>query len=110
MLSRVGLAVLVGVTALAQIADWVSLDRQAEELYVKGDLKEAIRIAKLAVEAASAPQQTARSLDRLGFFQYTSGELKEGEAALRRALDIRKDFGTETPDYTESANDLALLL
>ena len=89
--------------------DWSSLDRQAEELYVKGDLKEAIRIARLAVDAASDPKQSGRSLDRLGFLEYTSGNLKDGESFLRQALELRKSkLGTDTADYAESANDLAL--
>jgi CHAT domain-containing protein/tetratricopeptide (TPR) repeat protein len=89
--------------------DWASLDRQTEELYVKGDLKEAIRIARLAVDAASDPKQSGRSLDRLGFMEYTSGNLKDGETFLRQALELRKSkLGTETADYAESANDLAL--
>ena len=89
--------------------DWASLDRQAEELYVKGDLKEAIRIARLAVDAASDPKQSGRSLDRLGFLEYTSGNLKDGESFLRQALELRKSkLGIDTADYAESANDLAL--
>ncbi len=70
--------------------DWASLDKQAEELYSKGDLKEAIRIARLAVDAASDPKQQGRSLDRLGFFEYTSGNLKDAESHLRQALELRK--------------------
>jgi len=89
--------------------DWASLDKQAEELYNKGDLKEAVRIARLAVDAASDPKQQGRSLDRLGFFEYTSGNLKEAESRLRQALELRKTkLGIETADYAESANDLAL--
>src|SRR5262249_39411249 len=66
--------------------------------------------AKLAVEAASDPKQSGRSLDRLGFFEYTSGNLKDGEAYLRQALDLRKNqVGVDTADYAESANDLALV-
>ena len=107
-----GVGLLVG-TALSQdphLKDWVSLDRQAEESYTKGDLKEAIRIAKLAVDAASGAKESAHSLDRLGFFESTSGNLKDGESLLRRALELRKTkLGTDTLDYAESANDLALL-
>jgi CHAT domain-containing protein/tetratricopeptide (TPR) repeat protein len=89
--------------------DWASLDRQAEELYTKGDLKEAIRIAGLAVDAASGAKQTGHSMDRLGFFEYTSGNQKDGESHLRQAIELRKSkLGTETADYAESANDLAL--
>ncbi len=89
--------------------DWASLDGQAEELYNKGDLKEAIRIARLAVAAASDPKQSGRSLDRLGFFEYTSGNLKDGESFLRQALELRKTkLGIDSVDYAESANDLAL--
>jgi CHAT domain-containing protein len=105
-----GIAIFLG-TALSQNAqpqDWASLDRQAEELYTKGDLKEAIRIARLAVDAASGPKQSGRSMDRLGFFEYTSGNLKDGESFLRQALELRKTQGLDTADYAESANDLAL--
>lgn len=94
--------------ALAQ--EWASLDAQGEEAYTRGDLAEAIRIAKLAVAAAGDPKQSARSLDRLGFFQYTSGDNKTGAASLREALEIRRTrMGEDTLDYAESANDLALL-
>jgi tetratricopeptide (TPR) repeat protein len=89
--------------------DWASLDRQAEELYTKGDLKEAIRVARLAVDAASGAQQSGHSMDRLGFFEYTSGDLKSGEQHLRQALGLRRtDPGADTADFAESANDLAL--
>ena len=77
--------------------DWASLDRQAEELYTKGDLKEAIRVARLAVEAASGPKQSGRSLDRLGFFESTAGNLKDGESLLKQALELRKkELGIDT--------------
>jgi hypothetical protein len=107
-----GIGFLLG-TAFSQDVhprDWASLDRQAEELYTKGDLKEAIRIARLAVEAARGPKQSGRSLDRLGFFEATSGNLKDGESFLRQAIELRKtELGIDTLDYAESANDLALL-
>lgn len=108
MLLRFGLALFFARLACAQ--DWSSLDREAENSYAKGDLPEAVRIAKLAVAAASESKQSAHSLDRLGFFQYTSGDLKTGEASLRQALEIRRTkIGEDTLDYAESANDLALL-
>ena len=89
--------------------NWASLDRQAEELYTRGDLKEAIRVANLAVDASSGPQQSGHSTDRLGFFEYTFGDYKNGERHLRQALELRKStLGTDTADYAESANDLAL--
>ena len=90
--------------------DWASLDRQADQLYVRGDLKEAIRVAKLAVDAAADSKQSGRSLDQLGFLEYTSGNLKDGETYLRQALELRKTkLGIDTLEYAESANDLALL-
>lgn len=111
----VGMSLLLGASdlrALSQAAptqDWASLDRQADEVYGKGDLKEAIRIAKLAVSVAADPKQSGRSLDRLGFFEFTSGNLKDGESHLREALELRKTkLGLDTADYAESANDLAL--
>ena len=89
--------------------NWMALDRQAEELYTKGDLKEAIRVAKLAVDAAAGAQQTGHSTDRLGFFEYTAGDLANGERHLRQAIELRKSaLGADTLDYAESANDLAL--
>jgi CHAT domain-containing protein len=92
-------------------SDWDALNRQTDELYAKGDLKEAIRIALLAREAASNAQQSGRSLDQLGFLYYTSGDLKTGETLLRQSLDLRgSKLGTGTTDYAESANDLALVL
>ena len=114
MLARVqrvfGITLLLGSLALSQDKNWASLDKQAEDFYARGDLKEAIRVAKLAVDAASGPQESGHSLDRLGFFEYTSGNLKDGESLLRQALDLRKNkLGEDTEDYAESANDLALL-
>ena len=102
------IALLFGASP-AHAQDWASLDRQAEDLYTKGDLKEAIRVANLAVDAASGPKQSGRSMDRLGFFEYTSGDQKDGESHLRQALELRKThLGIDTADYAESANDLAL--
>ena len=69
----------------AREATWSALDAQAESSYNKGDLAEAIRIAKQGVAAAGDIRQSAHSLDRLGFFEYTSGDLKSGEASLRQA-------------------------
>ena len=88
--------------------DWASLDRQAEDLYARGDLKEAIRIANLAVHVASGAQQSGHSTDRLGFFEYTFGDYNNGERHLRQAFELRKSIGVDTADYAESANDLAL--
>ena len=108
------LALLFGNFALSQVAhppDWASLDQQAEDFYTHGDLKEAIRIARLAVAAASGPKESGHSLDRLGFFEYTEGNLKDGESFLRQALELRqREIGIDTADYAESANDLALCL
>src|ERR1700693_4243265 len=82
--------------------DWASLDRQAEGLYTKGDLKEAIRVSKLAVDAASGAQQSGHSIDRLGFFEYTSGDYKNGERHLRQAVELRKnELGADTADFAE---------
>jgi len=89
--------------------DWATLAQTAEQLYTRGDLNAAMRVAKLAVETASGPAQSSRSLDRLGFFEYTAGNLKEAESHLRQAFDLRKqNFGVESLEYAESANDLAL--
>ena len=103
-------AFVLTLTAFAQETDWTRLDAQAETAYTKGDLAGAIRTARLAAAAAGTPWQSGHSLDRLGFFQYTAGDLKAGEASLRQALEIRKtQIGEDTLDYAESANDLALL-
>jgi CHAT domain-containing protein/tetratricopeptide (TPR) repeat protein len=108
VLARSSLALFFATLACAQ--GWSSYDAEAESLYGKGDLAGAIRIAKLAVASAADLQRSAHSLDRLGFFQFTSGDLKTGEASLRQALEIRKTkIGEDTLDYAESANDLALL-
>ncbi len=94
---------------LAQKPDWDSLDGQVEQLYLKGDIAGAVRAAKLAVDAASTPKQSGRSLDRLGFLYYNSGDLKNGEAFLRQGLALRREkLGADSADYAESANDLAL--
>jgi len=45
-------------TLLAQQSDWDSLDKQIEQLYLKGDLAGAVRVAKLAVDAAATPKQS----------------------------------------------------
>lgn len=92
-----------------QKADWDSLDQQVEQLYLKGDLAGAVRVAKLALDAASNPRQTGRSLDRLGFLDYNSGNLKDGETYLRQSLALRREkLGADSDDYAQSANDLAL--
>jgi CHAT domain-containing protein/Tfp pilus assembly protein PilF len=108
VLLRFGLALVFATLASAQ--GWSALDAQAESSYSKGDLAGAVGTAKLAVASATDSKQSAHSLDRLGFFQYTAGDLKAGEASLRQALEIRKTkIGEDTLDYAESANDLALL-
>src|ERR1700722_2560103 len=94
---------------LAQNPGWDALDQQVEQLYLKGDMAGAVRAAKLAVDAASTPKQSGRSLDRLGFLYYNSGNLKDGEAFLRQGLALRREkLGADSADYAESANDLAL--
>jgi len=89
---------------------WETLDQQIEQAYLKGDLAESVRLAKLALEKASNPKQTGRSLDRLGFMYYESGNLKDGESFLRQSLELRKtQVGPDTADYAETANDLAMV-
>jgi len=95
----------------AQKPDWDALDQQIEQLYLKGDMGGAVSAAKLALDAASNPKQSGRSLDRLGFLYYNSGNLKDGETFLRQGLELRREkLGADTADYAESANDLALFL
>jgi CHAT domain-containing protein/tetratricopeptide (TPR) repeat protein len=60
---------------------------------------------------AASAAQSGRSLDRLGFLYYTSGDLATGEKYLRQSLHVREEaFGPESQEYAETANDLALLL
>jgi CHAT domain-containing protein/Tfp pilus assembly protein PilF len=103
---------IAGQSASAQsAADWATLDQQIEKLYLAGDLKESLATAQKALAAASNPKQTGRSLDRVGFMYYASGDVKTGEEFLRKSLDLRATaFGRDSADYAESANDLALLL
>jgi CHAT domain-containing protein len=105
----IALLILTTSLAFAQPPSWPVLDKQLEQAYMKGDLPEALRIAKQAVDAATTPKQSGRSLDRLGYLYYVSGNLKEGEALLRQGLEIRRtQIGPDTEEYAESANDLAL--
>jgi len=112
-----GTPILVAITALLVVSlasaqppqSWDALDQQLQQAYMQGDLPEALRIAKLSVDAATTPKQSGHSLDRLGYLYYVSGNLKEGEALLRQALEIRRaQIGPDTEEYAESANDLAL--
>ena len=98
-----------GFTQPAPVADWDALNKQIEEVYLKGDFAEAIRLAKRAVDIAANPKQSGRSLDRLGYLYYVSGNLKDGEAFLRQGLELRRTkLGADSEDYAESLNDLAL--
>lgn len=112
-MNRTWVVLLLVVTPLliAQKPDWDALDNQVEQLYLKGDMAGAVNAAKLALDAASTPKQTGRSLDRLGFLYYNTGNLKDGETLLRKSLELRREkLGAETDDYAQSANDLALFL
>lgn len=94
-----------------QQVDWRELDTRAVELYVKGDLPAAIAAARTALQAASSPAETGRSLDRLGFLLHMAGNMTDGEKFLRQSLELREaTFGVDSLDYAETANDLALLL
>jgi CHAT domain-containing protein/Tfp pilus assembly protein PilF len=109
--ASLALLLAAGSMVLLGQADWDALDLQVEQLYLKGDIAGAVRAAKLALGAASSPKQSGRSLDRLGFLYYNSGNLKDGETFLRQGLELRREkLGAETADYAESANDLALFL
>jgi CHAT domain-containing protein/tetratricopeptide (TPR) repeat protein len=92
-------------------SDWQGLDAKVAELYSRGDLPQAIVAAEAALRAAVSPAESGRSLDRLGFLHYTSGNFPDGEKYLRQSLEVREAaFGTESLAYAETANDLALLL
>jgi CHAT domain-containing protein/tetratricopeptide (TPR) repeat protein len=92
-------------------ADWSALDARAAALYDAGNVTGAVDEARRALSAAGSPAQTGRSLDRLGFYIYISGDLPEGEKLLRQALELReRSFGADSPEYAETANDLAMLL
>ncbi|HYL37476.1 MAG TPA: tetratricopeptide repeat protein, partial [Bryobacteraceae bacterium] len=93
----------------APAKDWDALNKQIEDVYLQGNFPEALRLAKLAVDEATTPAQSGRSLDRLGYLYYVSGNLKDGEAFLRQGLELRRTkIGPDTADYAESLNDLAL--
>jgi CHAT domain-containing protein/tetratricopeptide (TPR) repeat protein len=101
----------IGVGQTPAASEWQALDQQALDLYVQGDLPKAIVAAEQALKAASAPRESGRSLDRLGFLYYTSGRLAEGEKYLRESIRVREQaFGIESLEYAETANDLAMLL
>jgi len=109
--AAVWLACLTPASAQQPAPDWASLDQRAASLYAAGDLPHAIDAAHLALRAAVSPRERGRSLDRLGFLHYTSGDLTAGEKELRESLQIRQDaFGTDSLEYAETANDLAMLL
>ena len=92
-------------------AGWASLDSRAAALYAQGDLARAIDAAQAALRAAVSPDERGKSLDRLGFLHYTSGDLKAGERELRDSLQVRQTaFGADSLEYAETANDLAMLL
>src|SRR5262245_51056163 len=91
--------------------DWSTLDARAARLYDQGDLASAIEVAQQALRRAASPRESGRSLDRLGFLLYTSGNLPEGEKYLRQSLDLRETaFGADSLECAETANDLAMLL
>src|SRR3989442_15385949 len=84
----------------AVVSDWQALDTRASELYSQGDLPQAIGVAQAALRAAASPRESGKSLDRLGFLHYTSGNLPEGEKFLRQSLQVREAaFGPESLDY-----------
>jgi CHAT domain-containing protein/tetratricopeptide (TPR) repeat protein len=90
---------------------WQALDAKVTELYSTGDLPQAIDAAQAALKSAASPRESGRSLDRLGFLYYTSGNLADGETYLRHSLRLRESaFGADSLDYAETANDLAMLL
>src|SRR5690348_9797330 len=99
------------VAGQSQPPDWQTLDARSAALYVKGDLPAAIAAAEAALAIARSPRESGRSLDRLGFLHYTSGNLAQGEKELRQSLQIRQGaFGADSLDYAETANDLAMVL
>ncbi len=105
------LLLLDGAAGAQPVTDWSALEAEAARMYDAGKLAEAIDIEKRALSAAATPVQSGRSLDRLGFYIYISGDLPEGEKLLRQSLDLReRSFGLESPEYAETANDLAMLL
>jgi hypothetical protein len=93
-----------------QESSWQALDRRTADLYAKAICPQAIESAQAALRIAASPKETGRSLDRLGFLYYTSGKLTEGETYLRRSLQTcEAAFGTDSLEYAEPANDLAML-
>jgi CHAT domain-containing protein/tetratricopeptide (TPR) repeat protein len=109
--AAVWLACVTPTSAQKPAPDWASLDQRAASLYAAGDLPHAVDAAQLALRAAVSPRERGKSLDRLGFLHYTSGDLAAGERELRESLQIRLDaFGADSLEYAETANDLAMLL
>ena len=107
-------ALVIGqLIAIAQAPDqnWQTLDARVTELYSQGDLRQAIDVAQSALRVAASARESGRSLDRLGFLYYTSGDLPNGEKYLRQSLQIRESsFGADSLEVAETANDLAMLL
>jgi CHAT domain-containing protein len=90
---------------------WQALDARVEQLYEQGDLTRAIEAARAALAVSASPYESGRSLDRLGFLYYTSGNLADGEKYLRESLETRQAaFGPDSLESTETENDLAMLL
>ncbi|MGJ5815944.1 CHAT domain-containing tetratricopeptide repeat protein [Paludibaculum fermentans] len=104
-----GMLLFLGMDLVLGQAGWKELDTQTEELYKKGDLEQAARTAKLALGMAATEGQMGRSLDRLGFLQYSLGQRAEGEATLTQALEIRERLGHETEDCADTLINLAMV-
>src|SRR5262249_37372261 len=74
------LLLVAGTLAPQELATgtWPALDAQAAQLYDQGNLPKAIEVAQQALRMAASASESGRSLDRLGFLLYTSGNLPDG--------------------------------
>jgi CHAT domain-containing protein len=89
------------------------LNEQLSDFYAKGDYKNAISIAKKALEvttkdSAKFPLDYANCLNNLGALYVATGEYKKVESLYQEAMLIRKKIlGKTHPDYATSINNLA---
>lgn len=103
-----GFLLLLGTNRALGQPGWKELDAQAAELYKKGNIEQAARIAQLALGMAATDAEKGQSLDRLGFLRYTLGQRTEGAATLLQALEIRERLGHETTDCADTMINLAM--
>ena len=95
--------------------DLAALNSRVEELYGKGDLAGAMKVAKKLEEAAERQlgpdhPDTAACLNTLAFLCQAQGEYAKAEPLFKRALAVReKTLGPDHPGTAQSLNNLAEL-